>query len=162
MIQIQKANPSHVDGIVKVCTDANWATYSEFYSKHYIESIIDEFYNPERILQEVMHDSKDWGGYFVAINRGEVIGAAGGGIIDDTSGEIYVLYLNPNRRNEGVGSLLLRAITEQQKEWGIKEQWVSVQKGNQKAIPFYEAKGFEYQYEEKSGEYTSVRLKRNI
>jgi hypothetical protein len=29
-----------------------------------------------------------------------------------------------------------------QKEKGATQQWVSVAKGNQKGIPFYEAKGF--------------------
>ncbi len=28
--------------------------------------LINEFYNPERILQEVIHTSKEWGGYYVA------------------------------------------------------------------------------------------------
>lgn len=162
MIQILKANSTHVDGISKVCTDANWATYSGIYTKEYIEKIIKEYYNPERIRSEVSSSSKGWGGYFVALENDEVVGAGGGGLISDTAGEIYVLYLSPNRRNEGIGSILLDAITTQQKEFGATEQWISVQKGNQKGIPFYEAKGFEFQYEEQEDGYTSCRYKRQI
>lgn len=91
--------------------------------------------------------NKEWGGYFVAVEDEEVVGAGAGGMIEETIGEVFVLYLNPERRNEGIGSMILDAITAQQKRWGAKEQWVSVQKGNDKGIPFYEAKGFSLQYE---------------
>ena len=69
---------------------------------------------------------------------------------DDTLGELYVLYLDPNRRGEGIGTLLLNAVTAQQKEWGATEQRVAVAKGNQKAIPFYEARGFRFLSEKDS------------
>ena len=57
---------------------------------------------------------------------------------------LYVLYLNPTRRNEGIGTKILEAITEKQRELGAKEQYVTVQKGNMKGIPFYEARAFEF------------------
>uniref|UniRef100_UPI00406C6069 GNAT family N-acetyltransferase n=1 Tax=Sporosarcina sp. FSL K6-1522 TaxID=2921554 RepID=UPI00406C6069 len=148
MIHIIKANPNHVEGIAKVCRDGYWATYSETYSEMYIEGIIKEFYSHERILKEVTETSKKWGGYFIAVEENEVIGAGGGGMVDDTSGEVFVLYLNPARRNEGIGTRVLDAITKQQKEaFHAKEQWVSVAKGNMKGIPFYEAKGFIFNHE---------------
>lgn len=148
MITIQKATASHVAGISKVCTASYWATYGETYSKAYIEKVIREFYNHDRILDEVTEESSSWGGYFVAIENDEVIGAGGGGMIGDTSGEIFVLYIDPSRRNEGIGSMLLDAITTQQKQYNATEQWVSVQKGNNKGIPFYEARGFQLEHEQ--------------
>jgi GNAT superfamily N-acetyltransferase len=143
MIHIMKATPEHVEGISKVCSDGYRATYKETHSEEYIERIIKEFYNHERILEEVTNTSKEWGGYFVAIENDRVIGAIGGGMISDTSGEVFVLYLDPSRRKEGIGTLLLEALTKQQKEeFHATEQWVSVAKGNDKGIPFYEARGF--------------------
>lgn len=169
MIHIIKAKPDHVEGISKVCSDGYWATYSETHSQMYIKGIIEEFYNRERIQKEVLETSKEWGGYFVALEGNEVIGAGGGGMIEDTSGEVFVLYLDPSRRNEGIGTMLLDAITKQQKEeFNAKEQWVSVAKGNQKAIPFYEAKDFIFNLEVDGhgivdGErYSSVRYCRTI
>lgn len=169
MIHIIKAKPDHVEGISKVCSDGYWATYSETHSEMYIKGIIEEFYNRERIQKEVLETSKEWGGYFVALEGNEVIGAGGGGMIEDTSGEVFVLYLDPSRSNEGIGTMLLDAITKQQKEeFNAKEQWVSVAKGNQKAIPFYEAKGFIFNREVDGhgivdGErYSSVRYCRTI
>jgi GNAT superfamily N-acetyltransferase len=149
MIKIFKADPSHVHGIAKVCSDGYHATYGETHSKEYIERIISEFYKTDRIVDEVTKTSRYWGGYFVALDNDEVVGAGGGGMINDTAGEVFVLYLDPNRRNEGIGTMLLEAITKQQKEeYNASEQWVSVQKGNEKGIPFYEARGFVYQHEQ--------------
>lgn len=166
MIQIMKANESHVEGISNVCTEGYWATYGETHSKEWIENVIKDFYNHERILREVTVSDRYWGGYFVAVENGKVIGAAGGGMIDNEVGELFVIYLDPTRRNEGIGSKLLDAITKQQKEeYGAKVQWVSVQKGNMKGIPFYEAKGFKFQYEKIDPDYpTYIKLRhsRNI
>lgn len=168
MVDIIKASKDHVKGIARVCTEGYWSTYSGLLPAEYIERIVKEFYNQQRILKEVTHTDRNWGGYFVALEDEEVIGAGGGGMIGDTSGEIFVLYMDPKRRNEGIGYRLLAAITEQQKNWGATEQWVSVQKGNQKGIPFYEAKGFSFQYEKpgyanKEGEdFVSLRYHRYI
>ncbi|MDN7245997.1 GNAT family N-acetyltransferase [Planococcus shenhongbingii] len=143
MVLICKAEPEHVKGIARVCTEGYWATYSEMFSKKYIKAVVQEFYNEKRILNEVTNSGKEWGGYFVALEDGEVIGAGGGGMIAETTGEVFVLYLDPIRRGEGIGTMLLDAITRQQKEeFGAKDQWVSVAKENQKGIPFYEAREF--------------------
>lgn len=169
MVQIMKANLSHVEGIAKVCSDANWATYKDLRSEAYIKRIIKEFYNVERLKKEVTDTSREWGGYFVAVEDGQVVGAIGGGMISETAGEIYVLYIDPNRRNEGIGTMLLDAVTKQQKEeYQATEQWVSVAKGNDKGIPFYEAKGLVFQYEQseygnaENEDYVALRYCRKI
>ncbi|SDM62374.1 GNAT family N-acetyltransferase [Bacillus sp. OK048] len=169
MIEICKANPEHVQGIAKVCSDGYRATYGVTHTQEYIERIIKEFYNTERIRNEVVNTSRHWGGYFVAVENGEVIGAGGGGMISDSVGEVFVLYLDPNRRNCGIGTKLLVAITKQQKdEFHAREQWVSIQKGNNKGIPFYEARGFTFQHEqhgysnEEGENYLSLRYCRSI
>lgn len=147
-LKIIKADNRHVNGIAKVCIDGYWATYGDTHPKEYINRIIKEFYNVDRISKEVNVSNKHWGGYFVAIENDKILGAGGGGMIGEATGEVFVLYLDPKRRNEGIGTKILEAITKQQKEFGANEQWVSVQKGNQKGIPFYEARGFSFKYEE--------------
>ncbi|MFD2924724.1 GNAT family N-acetyltransferase [Halobacillus naozhouensis] len=150
MVHVIKAKPNHVQGISEVCSDATRATYKDIYTQEYIERIIKEFYDPERISEEVKTANRQWGGYFVAVENGEVLGACGGGMISETAGEVFVLYLNPKRRNEGIGTKLLEAVTNQQKsEFHAFEQWVSVQKSNSKGIPFYVAKGFLYKHEQR-------------
>lgn len=168
MISICKATPEHVEGISNVCADGYRATYFNIYPKEYINRIIRNFYNYDRIFSDVTTFSKGWGGYFVALENSAVVGAAGGGMIGENVAELFVIYLDPTRRNEGIGTLLLEVITAQQKEFGAKEQWVSVTKNNQKGIPFYEARGFTFQ-SEKDGygnvvgeDYISLRYRREI
>jgi ribosomal protein S18 acetylase RimI-like enzyme len=104
--------------------------------------VIEEYYTPERIAGEIAAP-EGWDGWLVAVDGDSVVGAAGGGMIDPGVGEVFVLYLDPARRREGIGTLLLDAVTERQLAQGAREQWVSVEPENVKGLPFYEARGFE-------------------
>lgn len=168
-MDVIQAENKHVEGIAEVCIDANRETYKEIYPNDYIERIIDEFYRTERIAEEVGQINRDWGGYWVAVENDRVIGACGGGMVAEEEAEVYVLYLDPNRRSEGIGSKLLAALTAQQRnDFGAKKQWVSVQKGNTKGIPFYEARGFIFDRKQKgygskeAERYVSLRYWREI
>ena len=168
MIAVRKATEYEVDGIIKVCSDGYRVTYEELLPQEYIEKIISEFYYEERIRKEILETSVSWNGWYVAIDNNEVVGAGGGGFISDDVAELYVLYLNPNRKREGIGSKLLAAITNEQIEKGAVEQWVSVAKDNHLATPFYESVGFEYISEQPSYElpkeegFVSLRYKRKL
>src|SRR5690625_5994542 len=148
MITIQKAATDHIKGIAKVCIDAYWATYKEILSREYIERMINEFYTYDKLLKDVTIINRLWNGWTVALDDGKVVGAGAGGMISENHGELFVLYLDPSRKNEGLGSMILEAVTKELKTYGAKEQWVSVTKYNQKAIPFYEAKGFKLIHEQ--------------
>ncbi|SDN97085.1 MULTISPECIES: GNAT family N-acetyltransferase [Halobacillus] len=167
-MRILKAEQAHVEGIVRVCSEGNRTTYADLYPADYIEQIIQQFYTKERILGEVTHTGKEWGGYIVAVDGDEVVGACGGGMIAEDASELYVMYLDPVRKNEGIGTKLLEAFTKQQVEYGAKKLWVSVQEGNHEGIPFYEAKGFAFSHKQKgygseeAEKYTSLRYWKNI
>ena len=167
MIEIRKATPKDVDGICKVCTEGYRATYGNLKDKDYVEGVIRDFYNIERVSKEVQEINHLWNGYFVAVSNGQVIGAGGGGFLSETECELYVLYLDPTRKREGIGSKLLEAITKEQIDRGGLIQWVSVAKGNEMGIPFYEAAGFDFveerpdYYRQNEGD-ISLRYKRKI
>ncbi|MCX2824356.1 GNAT family N-acetyltransferase [Bacillus pseudomycoides] len=158
MIQIQKALVCHVEGISSVCSNGWRDTYVDLREKEYIDAVIEEFYQFERIYQEVTLPKQGWDGWYVVLENEEVVGAGGGGMISEEAGELFVLYLKPSRRGEGIGTMLLHAITARQIEQGATEQWVSVTKGNQKGIPFYEARGFVQQ----NGVDLTIRYRRDI
>ncbi len=141
-ICIRRAESDDAAGIARVCAEGWRDTYKGIYEPERIEATIAEYYTPERIGAEISAP-EDWDGWIVAVEHGRVIGAGGGGMIDSGVGEIFVLYLDPARRGEGIGSLLLDAITEQQRARGAREQWVSVEPENVKGLPFYKARGFE-------------------
>jgi ribosomal protein S18 acetylase RimI-like enzyme len=142
VVTIQKATEEHIGGIAKVCIDAYWATYSELLSSEYIQRMIGKFYTYDQILNDITTTNRQWNGWIVAVDDGKVVGAGAGGMISENHGELFVLYLDPDRRNEGLGSMILDAVTNELISYGAKEQWVSVTKHNNKGIPFYEAKGF--------------------
>ena len=104
--------------------------------------MIAEYCEPERIRREIAAP-EGWDGWIVAVEEETVIGAGGGGMTEPGVAEIFVLYLDPTRRGEGIGTLILDAITEQQRAQGAREQWVSVEPENRKGLPFYFARGFE-------------------
>ncbi|TLS37093.1 GNAT family N-acetyltransferase [Pseudalkalibacillus caeni] len=168
MVKVEKAEFQHIDGIIKVCSEGYRDTYKETHSQEYIERTINEFYNFERIYDEILNPDEGWDGWYVALKDEEVVGAIGGGMTGADKGEIFVLYLDPARRGEGIGTRLLEFLTDIQKEKGAVMQWVSVSKGNQKGIPFYEARGFQMVREQKtfaseaSEDYTSLRYCRKI
>jgi GNAT superfamily N-acetyltransferase len=149
-LTLKKAGTEHVAGIAKVCSEGWRATYGYLEDDAYVEQVIEDYYNHDRILKEVTEFSEDWHGYFVVEEEGHVAGAIGGGTTGDGIGEIYVFYMDPDKRGLGIGSKLLSFYTDYQKSLGIKEQWVSAQKGNEKGIPFYEARGFVKQSEKVS------------
>lgn len=162
MVTVQKAELKHVQAICDVCTRGYWTTYTSA-PRTYIQRIVDEFYNVKRVTKEVQN-----GDYWVALDGEMVVGAGGGGMISESEGELYVLYVEPTRKYQGIGTLLLDAVTQELKELGADVQWVSVAKGNQMGIPFYESRGFRF-YEEKKAyasledeDRVALRYKRSI
>jgi ribosomal protein S18 acetylase RimI-like enzyme len=139
---VRRAEPHDAEGIARVCA-AGWRdTYAGIKEPERIAAAIAEYYTPERISREIAAP-EGWDGWIVAAEDDTVIGAGGGGITEPGVGEIFVLYLDPTRRGEGIGTLILDAITEQQRARGVREQWVSVEPENTKGLPFYIARGFE-------------------
>ena len=167
MIKIKRAGLEHVEGISRVCREGWIDTYKGILSLENIERNNQIFYNHERITEEI-NESDGWDGYIVALDQDQVVGAIGGGMTGQDKSEVFVLYLDPKRRGEGIGTKLLDFLTAIQREKGAKEQWVSVQKGNMKGIPFYEKRGFEKiaeqpTYSNAKGEnYISLRYSRKI
>ena len=142
-MEIVQATPEDAEAISRMCSTAWRETYQELFASEYIDRIVAEYYNLERITKEVTGPPRrEWGGYIVAKENGEVVGAIGGGMTATAVGEVFVLYLNPARLGQGIGTQLLKALTEQQRGFGATEQWVSVEKRNSKGVPFYLAKGF--------------------
>jgi ribosomal protein S18 acetylase RimI-like enzyme len=141
-LAIRPAEIPDAEGIARVCA-AGWRdTYRGIKEPERIEAVIAEYYTPERISGEIAAP-QGWDGWIVAVEDDTVIGAGGGGMTEPGVGEIFVLYLDPTRRGEGIGTLLLDAITDQQRAQGAREQWVSVEPENTRGLPFYYARGFE-------------------
>lgn len=143
MIRVRFAKVEDGPAISDICSEAWRITYDQLYSKPYIQKVVTDFYNLDRIQKECQESSPAWHGYMVAVEGDEVVGCIGGACAGDV-GFIYVFYVKVDRKGQGIGSALLRFLTAYQKEqFAITHQEVSVTTGNKMGIPFYEKKGFQ-------------------
>ena len=142
-VRLARAGEEHA--ICEVCRQGFAVSSSGLFPSATVESLAEQYYNPKRVRREIVAAGADrgWQGYVVAVTEaGGVVGAAGGGITDETVGNLYVLYLDVSLRNRGIGTALLDFVTRQQTSEGATEQWVSVTEGNDLGVPFYLARGF--------------------
>ena len=82
---------------------------------------------------------------FVVEDAGEVVGFAGVGPSREApgDGELYTIYLHPSRWGSGIGRALLRRAEESLHGSGFRSAILYVLEGNERAIRFYEAAGWE-------------------
>ena len=143
MLAIRFAQEKDAEAIVKICSEAWRNTYAHLYSEAYIAKVISEFYAIDRVRQECLTSTKEWHGYMVAEQNGEIVGCIGGAC-EGTKGLVYVLYLTPNLKRQGIGTALLTFLTDYQKAtYDIVTQEVYATTDNTIATSFYEKQGFE-------------------
>jgi L-amino acid N-acyltransferase YncA len=84
---------------------------------------------------------------FVAVDRGTVVGFAGGGeardedVTRDTA-EVRTIYLLEAAAGSGVGRALLSALTDGLRAHGYERATLWVLEGNERTLRFYEAAGW--------------------
>lgn len=148
MVRVRRAELRDVPAIIGICSDSWRETYKDIVPQSYIDQVISEYYNRKRVGEEVTETSPYFHGYWVAEVAGQVLGCIGGGIDDQGAGHIYVFYVQPDCKRQGIGRALLESFTAHQKEtYGIGEQWItSLMEGNSVGQSFYEKQGFVVQY----------------
>ncbi|WP_040980991.1 GNAT family N-acetyltransferase [Oceanobacillus jeddahense] len=145
-IVIERAAVEHVDAIAAICSFGWKQTVEGKLSEEYQNKHAIEWYHHERVKSDVEKGSYT----HVAMVDSKVAGVIGGAIMEPGVSRVFVLYVDEKYRYQGIGRQLLNILTEEHKEEGAKKQRVSVQDGNQRGIPFYEARGFRLQ-EKKNG-----------
>lgn len=149
-MKIRKADLTDLKMIQAICTKGQYDTYSDHQTTEYLDRVVEEFYNTQRLENE-LKTADDYGTWYVAVDsENEVIGTLIGGKKDDEISEIYALYVDIKRKREGAGSALVKHFKEVSKKLGSKGVWVSVNSKNTPAIGFYKAVGFEYKFTRES------------
>ncbi|SEN97502.1 Ribosomal protein S18 acetylase RimI [Mesobacillus persicus] len=144
-ITIVKPDLKHAEAIATICSTGWKQTVEGLLSDEYQKKNVEFWYNLDRVCKDITSGAYS----HVALVNSEVVGVIGGGMTGPHVGEVFVLYVDESYRYRGIGRRLLEALSQQQLVQGATEQWVSVQKGNQRGIPFYEARKFVF-HEEKT------------
>lgn len=148
MLQVRRAESKDVPAIIAICSDGSRESYEDLVPQSYIDQVIAEYYNTERVTKEFAANTAYYHGYWVAERNGEILGCIGGGVDEQNAGHVYIFYVRPDIKRQGVGSALLEEFTAYQKEsYGITEQWItSLMEGNLIGQSFYEKSGFIFQF----------------
>ena len=168
LLALRRAEAKDVEVIASICSQAWRQTYKDILPQSYIEEVIADYYSLERVAKECAENMPYYHGYWVAEMDGQVLGCIGGGIDQENAGHIYVFYVQPELKRQGVGSALLKEFTAYQKSsYGISEQWVSsLKEGNHIGQAFYEKNGFVFDFatdsQDPSHAQRNLHLKRSV
>ena len=143
--RIRHAVPADAEGITR-CHVGGWKV-------HYRGILPDDFLDAidadertamrRRMLEEADPTRTNW----VLEEAGEIRGWAAVGPardedLDETSWELYAIYLDPDRVGEGYGRALMTHCVAQAEDLGKAEMVMWVLTGNERARRFYAAAGF--------------------
>ena len=97
---IRKATINDSSQLQKMFTQAYQTSYHELSPNTMIQEDIQNFYNQERIIKDIEPALPAWSGYLVAEEAGQIVGAIGGGLLNSEECEVFVLYLNPEKKKK--------------------------------------------------------------
>jgi ribosomal protein S18 acetylase RimI-like enzyme len=143
---VRAASEQDKEQIRQVCLASRRATLAPRASEETVARTLAMYCSPARIEQEMEVGGDSWPGWQVAVSpRGEVVGAAAGGLTQTAVGEVYELHVDPDRMRRGVGSRLLEELSVRLHKLGARDQWASTYEHNTAGRAFLERNGFTLQ-----------------
>ncbi len=137
-MNVRDATEADVPGIQQIAERA-WAADYDILTKETAEEAVRDWYSDERVRTEVTSDDSP----VVVAEDGGIVGFAHG-VISQTEGigTILRLYVDPDRRREGIGRALLSAIEERLAADSIRLR-ATVLAANEAGRRFYQESGYE-------------------
>lgn len=114
-------------------------TYTPILGEVQVRYMLDKFYTPEALAHQMTTLQHE---FFYATNHQEWLAFASIGPIDEVTYKLHKLYVLPATQGTGLGHKMLQHITQLLRQRNIQHLELNVNIYNQKAIQFYEAKGF--------------------
>lgn len=140
MATIREAEPDDVPGIRRVARESWHAAHEPIVGADAVESFLADYYDAETLREQI----EDPEVIFRVADDGDVVGIATAGPRDEPGafglGRIYVA---PDRWGEGIGTRLLDDVIETVRDRGGESLRLIVMAANDRAVGFYEARGFE-------------------
>lgn len=136
---IRAANEADIEAIRRIAR-ASWETdYPDILSRETAESVIDEWYAPDELADELAHP---WTVLAVAETEGAVVGFVHA-VTGDDVGHVLRLYVDPTHRRQGIGRRLLEHAVDEMVTLGHDRVAVLVLAENELGVAFYRSAGFE-------------------
>jgi len=136
-MNVRDATAADISGIRRVAERA-WAADYDM-TRETVEAAVRDWYGDERMQREVTGDDSP----VVVADDGGVVGFAHGAVSEaEDCGTVLRLYVDPDRRREGVGGALLAAIEERLVADCSRLQ-ATVLAANEVGRRFYEESGYE-------------------
>lgn len=140
-IEIREAESSDVDGIRSVALDSLRASYSDVLDEEVIETAVENWYDDDAMAAELDEEGML---YLVAVAGDTVVGFSQSLVLpEDPAGTILWLHVDPDNRDRGVGTTLLKHTQAVLSERGVEHVAAEVLAGNEAGTRFYEENGFE-------------------
>lgn len=82
------------------------------------------------------------GGFWIAVERGQPVGSIALSALDETRGELDVMFIAANHRRRGFAEALLRTLENHARQHGFSEILLRAGEPQPEAMSFYESNGF--------------------
>jgi ribosomal protein S18 acetylase RimI-like enzyme len=144
MIQVHTAHISDAGLIADISRETFYETFAEFNSAANMDKFMSEQFSREILMKEVGEAGNI---FFIAWDDGDPVGYAllkeneklhGPGAI-----EIARIYAKKNWIGKGIGSALINKCMDTARAIGKESVWLGVWERNERAIRFYQERGFE-------------------
>lgn len=138
-IEIREAERGDVAGIRSVATQSMHASYDDVLDPDAIDAAVEEWYGDDALAAELDEDGMV---YVVAVAGDEVVGFSQN-LVADGTGTVLWLHVDPDNRDQKVGSTLLNHTMATLSDRGVERVAAEVLAANERGCRFYEANGFE-------------------
>ncbi|QCJ46434.1 GNAT family N-acetyltransferase [Haloprofundus sp. MHR1] len=141
-IHIREAVEADASSIQRVARRSWHDTYDSILGSETVTGCIDAWFDPQRLVSDDIRPASR--PFAVAETGGNIVGFAECVPADTPESYVlYRLYVDPAHWRDGVGTKLLEQVEQQLREDGIERLNLSVLSENERAIAFYQTRGFE-------------------
>ena len=138
-IEIREAESGDADGIRNVALQSLRASYDHVLDDGEIDAAVENWYGGDALDAELAEEGMV---YVVAVAGDEVVGFSQN-LVADGTGTVLWLHVDPDDREQNVGSTLLNHTQATLSERGVDRIAAEVLAANERGCEFYEANGFE-------------------
>lgn len=135
---IRPATSDDIDGIRAVARRAWNETYADLLDAEVIEDTIDEWY-----AEETLADACDRPGVTLLVAVDDSVVGFCHGVLHEDEGDVLRLYVDPDRRGEGIGRQLLDRVRNDLEDFNMRRMRATTLAENQVGNEFYREYGFE-------------------